>query len=169
MLYTCDQFHFPVLHGFRNKFYNLAWYLVHFYIFYFPTSWDHITGLFVVNSRYCYNCPPQFETKNFLGSTRIVKIYWLIVLNQVYLVISKKKDNHTKQPNSKYRNWYMFKHVSVCIIPNCNVWTLIHEGHSISFQTFFVWPFKILMRWQTIYFWIQVQINSYSSNWNTPY
>ena len=54
--------------------------------------------------------------------------------------------------------------------------------HSISFQTFFVQAFKIIVdSWKftmlLLYiswddwpiFWFQVQMNSYSSNWNTPY
>ena len=59
----------------------------------------------------------------------------------------------------------------------------IYEVHTISFQTFFVWAFKIwcrllkiqyvigiyLMRWLTNFYDFRLQINSYSSNWNTPY
>ena len=57
-----------------------------------------------------------------------------------------------------------------------------YEVHSISFQTFFVGAFKIVVdSWKfsmlLLYilwddwpiFRIQLQMNSYSSNWNTPY
>ena len=52
--------------------------------------------------------------------------------------------------------------------------------HSIGFQTFFVQAFKIVVdsskcycdtSYETIdeFLCFQLQINSYSSNWNTPY
>ena len=50
--------------------------------------------------------------------------------------------------------------------------------HTISFQTFFVWAFKIVVDTCYCYIsyemtgqvlWFQVQMNSYSTNWNTPY
>ena len=57
-----------------------------------------------------------------------------------------------------------------------------YEVHKISFQTFFVWAFKIVVdSWKfsmlLLYIlwddwpilWFQVQMNSYRSNWNTPY
>ena len=58
----------------------------------------------------------------------------------------------------------------------------IYDVHTIYFQTFYVWVFKIVVdSWKfsilLLYIlwddwpilWFHVQMNSYSSNWNTPY
>ena len=57
------------------------------------------------------------------------------------------------------------------------IFIYIYEVRTISFQTFFVWAFKIFVdSWNSLCdcytsyeMTDQVQMNSYSTNWNTPY
>ena len=100
----------------------------------------------------------------------------IFVYTHVYTYTSMKihSHNYTHINNHTHTHARVHKYIYICVC------VCVCVVSSISFQTFFVWAFKIAVDSSVCYcytfykmtdqfLWFQIQMNSYSSNWNRPY